>query len=105
MSATTRRTSNCARRTSWRRRRADRLGPRLQPGLAQPPDQLVEAVLAEERLVAEHHHRDAPVSGGALIDLVLLDDLGEAGGVGVDPAGQLRPAEAGALCGACKVVA
>ena len=45
-----------------------------QPRLLHAPFELVEAVLAEEGFVREHHHRHAPVTGGALGDLVFLDD-------------------------------
>src|SRR5262249_50706154 len=45
----------------------------LEPVLAQPPEQHVEPVLAEERLAAERTGGHTPVSGRLVILLVLLD--------------------------------
>src|SRR5260370_37097441 len=46
-----------------------------QPLALHPPDQKVEAVLSEERLVLEHESRHAPMAGGRVVLFVIGDDL------------------------------
>src|SRR3984957_20591327 len=79
--------------------------PFLYPGLLQSPDQLVDAVLAEERLAAEHHHRHAPMAGRALVSLALLDDRRVAIGIGLHGGRERAPFQAGALRRSGQVVA
>src|SRR5260370_24221520 len=63
-----------------------------QPLALHPPDQKVEAVLSEERLVLEHESRHAPMAGGRVVLFVIGDDLFITIGIGRNSA--IPPAQA-----------
>src|SRR6185503_13149259 len=69
---------SCSRR--WTREPSD-ASARLQPALLHAPEQMVDAVLSEERLTFEDEERDAPVACGVFGGFVGLDDRIETSGI------------------------
>jgi hypothetical protein len=49
----------------------------LQARLSHTPDQMIEAILAEEGFVLEHKQRHAPMAGIVLIGFILCDFSGQ----------------------------
>src|ERR1017187_4611188 len=76
-----------------------------QPLALHPPDQHVDAVLAEERLVLEHESRHAPMPGSCMV-LLIADDNALIGiGIGRYCCIHRGKVEAGRGCGAREVIA
>src|SRR5688572_22638523 len=65
-----------------------------EPSAEHLPLQLLETVLAEERLSVEHHQRHAPVAGGALVVLPTLYDRVEPARIRVNRRRHFREIEA-----------
>lgn len=65
--------------------------------LLHAPDELIDAILSEERLAPEYHHRNTPMPSFPLIALVLLDHRAVAVGVIVNGLRQFVIVEAGAF--------
>src|SRR5450432_114237 len=70
-----------------------------------PPDQHVDAVLAEERLVLEHESRHPPMPGSCMVLLIADDDALIGIGIGRDSRVHRGKIEARRGCGAGEVIA